>query len=285
MRLKFDARARAILRRLPVVNVYSALELALLAGLAVQCARLMWVILTPVSPLGAWMPMGPAIPADPAGVLSGFDPFYRVSGTAQAGPAVVTSLQIKLFGTRIDGARGGGSAIVAGPDGVQQSIAVGEEVAPGVVLKAVSFDHVTLQRGGTAEDLYLDQSGGGSTPPVPVGQDAPPPPPAASNLDIVPPSVAPGGVSMKQLQQDISAIPRIDGGRVSGLTLRGQGGGAGLRAAGLRDGDVLTTIGGRPVSGPSDLERMMRDGGAAGMMTVTVERDGKPVPLTIRVAK
>ena len=31
MRLKFDARARAILRRLPVVSIYSAAELLLLA--------------------------------------------------------------------------------------------------------------------------------------------------------------------------------------------------------------------------------------------------------------
>ena len=48
MRLKLDARGRAILRRLPSVNVYSAAELLLLAGLAVQAARLVWTIVTPV---------------------------------------------------------------------------------------------------------------------------------------------------------------------------------------------------------------------------------------------
>ncbi|MGJ3629868.1 type II secretion system protein N [Sphingomonas sp. MMS24-JH45] len=59
-------------------------------------------------------------------MLAGLDPFFRVSGATNAqGPAAVTSLQLVLFGTRIDAARGGGSAIVAGPDGVQRSFSVG----------------------------------------------------------------------------------------------------------------------------------------------------------------
>ena len=41
MRLRFDARTRRILRRLPVVNVYSLAELVLIGGLAIQSARLL----------------------------------------------------------------------------------------------------------------------------------------------------------------------------------------------------------------------------------------------------
>lgn len=276
MRLKFDARARAILRRLPVVNVYSVLELALLLGLAVQGARLMWTIVTPVAPLGAWVPTGPAIPADPAGVLAGFDPFFRVSGAATAqGPATVTSLQLVLFGTRIDAASGRGSAIIAGPDGVQKAVSVGEEVAPGVVLKSVAFDHVTLERGGAAEDLFLDQSRGTGAAIAPPASPGAAPVPA--------PAVGDGGaVSIAQLRADVSAIPRIEGGRISGLTLRGQGGAA-FRAAGLRDGDVVTAIGDRAVSGPADLDRLQRaaDGGT---LALTIERGGQSLPLTIAVA-
>lgn len=279
MRLKFDARARAILRRLPVVNVYSAVELALLAALAVQCARLLWTVVTPVAPLGTWVPTGPAIPADPAGVIAGFDPFYRVSGAGQAqGAANVTSLQLTLFGTRIDAAQGGGSAIVAGPDGMQRSISVGEEVAPGVVLKSVAFDHVTLSRGGATEDLFLDQSGGTGTP-------AAPPPEAGAPLTGSAPAVGAGGaVPVEQLRTDISAIPRIDGGRISGLTVRGQGGSA-FAAAGLRDGDVVTAIGGRAIAGPADLDRLAREGAAAGTLVLTIERGGQSLPLTIPVTK
>lgn len=291
MRLTFDARARAILRRLPVVNVYSAAELLLLGGLAVQSARLLWVILTPIAPLGAWIPAGPSIPADPIGVLSGFDPFFRVSGAGQAqGPASVTALQLTLFGTRMDTVQERGSAIVAGADGVQRVVSVGEEIAPGVTLKSVAFDHVTLDRGGTAEELFLDQSGGGGgTAPAapggaPVGPGGPPSGPAGA----APPPNAPaaGGatISPESLRADISAIPRIEGGRISGLTVRGQGQGV-FAASGLRDGDVVTQVGGRPVAGPADLERLVRDGAPGGNLSLTVERNGQSLPLTIPVSR
>ena len=296
MRLKFDARARAILRRLPVVNVYSAAELLLLAALAVQCARLAWVLLTPVAPLGAWVPAGPTVPADAAGVLAGFDPFYRVSGAAQAqGPTAVTSLQLTLFGTRMDSAQARGAAIIAGPDGVQKSVAVGEEVVPGVTLKAVAFDHVTLDRGGSSEDLFLDQSSGGTTVTAPSGDPAQNPPPApppgapglAAPLETPSGGTIPSGtpmVSPQQLRSEIIAIPRIDGGKVTGVTVRGQGGTA-FRAAGLRDGDIITTVAGRPIAGPSDLEMLTRARASGGTLSLTVERAGQPLPLTIPVAR
>jgi general secretion pathway protein C len=276
MRLKFDARARAILKRLPVVNVYSVLELLLLAGLAVQCARLVWTVLTPVSPLGDWRPAGPVIPSAPGAVLRGFDPFFRISG-AQTGPAVVTSLQLKLFGTRIDEATGRGSAIVAGPDGVQQSIAVGEEIIPGVVLKEVAFDHVSIERGGVREDLFLDQSGGAEVTAAPVsGGTAPapgvtPPPPGA-------------GVTVQQLQSDVGFIPRIDSGRISGLVVRSQGSGAAFRAAGLKDGDIVTAIAGRPVTGPADIDRLAGDFAGGGNLSLTVERGGQTLPIAVQMA-
>lgn len=271
MRLKFDARARAILRRLPVVSIYSAAELLLLAGLAVQCARLLWVVVTPVAPLGAWMPAAPTIPADPAGVLAGFDPFYRVSG-AQA-PAAAASLQLTLFGTRMDAAGGRGSAIVAGPDGIQKSVSVGEEVAPGVTLKAVAFDHVTLDRGGATQELFLDPASSTGAAPVAGAPAAGPAAPAAAGLTL----------PAERLRADIGAIPRIEGGRVTGLTVRGQGGGS-FAAAGLRDGDVVTQVGGKPVAGAADLERLVRDSASGGTLSLTVERDGQALPLSIPVS-
>jgi general secretion pathway protein C len=270
MRLQLDARARRWLRRLPVVNVYSLAEIALLAVLAAQVARLLWTVATPVDPLGPWRPAAVAVPGSPLDTLAGFDPFFRLGATA-TGPATVTTLQVKLFGTRMDDATGGGSAIIAGPDGVQDAYSVGEEVAPGVKLKAVFFDHVTLDRGGADEDLFLDQSGA----PAPV-----PGAPAATA------SAAPAaaGLPVGQIRQEIGFIPRLDGGRVSGLVVRPQGSGALFRQAGLREGDVLTSIGGRPVAGPDDIERITRDFRAGGNIPILVERSGQTVPLAITVA-
>src|SRR3569623_1162978 len=147
MRLVLDARARAWLKRFPRTNLYSLAEIVLLAVLAVQCARLVWLVVTPTTPLGDWRPAAPGFAGSPSAMLRDFDPFFRLSGGDDR-PGVVTSLQLTLFGTRVDEAMGGGSAIIAGPDNVQKSVAVGQEIMPGVQLKAVAFVHVTLVRGG-----------------------------------------------------------------------------------------------------------------------------------------
>ena len=276
MRLVLDARARAVLRRVPITTVYTALELLLIAALAVQCARLVWALVTPVGPVGRWHRV--AAGAAPVGILREFDPFFRLSGRAAAGPAVVTSLQLTLFGTRIDEVQGGGSAIIAGPDGVQQSIAVGQEIMPGVRLKAVAFDHVTIDRGGVAEDLFLAQ---GDQPAATVA-----PLPAAPPLVGGSPQAAvpPGGVTMAQVRSDVGFIPRIDGGKVSGLTVRAQGAGGAFRAAGFRDGDVVTAIGGRAVTSPADIERIAAQYAGGGAIAVTVERGSETIPLSITIA-
>jgi len=153
MRLAFDSRR--LIGRARGVNGWTLLELALLALIALQCARLIWTAVTPVGPLGDWS-AGPETGSAATGALGGFDPFFRLSGSG--GPVTVTSLNLKLFGIRQDQASGQGSAIIAGSDGQQRSIAVGEEIEPGVSLKAVGFDSVTISRGGADEQLFMDQS-------------------------------------------------------------------------------------------------------------------------------
>src|SRR3569623_3739065 len=157
MRLVLDARARAWLKRFPRTNLYSLADFLLLAALAVQCARLVWLVETPTTPLGDWRPAAPGFAGSPSAMLRDFDPFFRLSGGDDR-PGVVASLQLTLFGTRVDEAMGGGSAIIAGPDNVQKSVAVGQEIMPGVKLKAVAIDHVTIDRGGASEELYLPQA-------------------------------------------------------------------------------------------------------------------------------
>ena len=276
MRLKLDARTRRILRRLPVVNVYSLAELVLIAGLATQCARLAWTLVTPVSPLGDWRPAEVSVPGRPYDVLAGFDPFFRLGGVQQ-GPATVTALQLTLFGIRVDEASGRGSAIVAGPDNIQKSVGVGEEIQPGVRLKAVAFDHITIDRGGTSEDLFLVQSDA----PQGAAPGTAPLAPGVAPAPGQPPAPAIGG---NAIRSEIGFIPRIDGGRISGLVVRPQGTGALFRNAGLREGDVVTAIGGRPVTGPQDLDRVAADFAGGGNIPITVERGTQTLALAITIA-
>jgi len=108
-------------------------------------------------------------------------------------------------------------------------------------------------------------------PGVPALPNAPPPPGAR-------------GLSTAQLRADIGFIPRVDAGRVSGLVVRPQGSGAAFRQAGLREGDVITAINGRPVTGQGDMEQLGAQIGKGGSIPVTVERGNETISLTITIA-
>ena len=275
MRLTLDARTRRFLRRLPALNPYSAAELALLALLAVQGARLAWALATPVTPIGDWRPATPTVAGDPTAILTGFNPFFRLS--ADAGSGTVTALPLQLFGIRLDEASGRGAAIVAGPDGVQKSVAVGEEVMPGVKLTAVAFDHISIDRGGAAEDLFLDQSGATPAAPAPGAASAAPLLPTTAGAT---PAVSPAAPAA-DLRQQVAVMPRIDNGRVTGLTLGPKGTGDAFRAAGLREGDVVTAIGGEPVRSMADADRLAQGAAAGGKVAVAIERNGQTIQLSV----
>jgi general secretion pathway protein C len=288
MRLALDPRTQRLLRRIPRTNVYTLAELALLTLLAVQCARLVWAAVTPVDPVGEWRPAGTNLAAQSAaGALGGFDPFFRSAGgvAGAAGPVVVTSLSLKLFGVRQDAASGRGAAIIALPDGQQRSIGVGEEIMPGVRLEAVGFDNVTISRGGAQEQVFMDQSkaalaAGGTA--APVGNAAPPPATTAPLPVIaVPPPPPPAPPQAGGLGGQISLQPRLNGGQVTGIVLSPEGTGEAFRAAGLQPGDVLLSVGGQRITSAQQLAGL-RDQLAAPGASVQVERGGRVTRIQLR---
>ena len=258
MRLALDPRAGRLLRRVPRPGPYTILELVLLSLLAMQCARLAWTVVTPVGPIGDWKTLS-ARPAAPAGVLGSFDPFFRLN--PQAGPVVVTSLNLQLFGIRQDAASGRGSAIIATPDGVQRSFAVGEEIVPGVTLTGVAFDSVTISRGGATEQLYMDQS-----PEAKVVGAAPAKP---SKMELRPPVEAPPpGAPPSVTPPPVVRVPAPPPAPARDL----------LTAMGLAPGDVVTSVNGRRV-GSADEARALAREMAGRTVVVQVQRNGRLVTL------
>ncbi len=251
----------------PVCIILIALMAVLLAF---QATRLFWVIITPVGPLAGWR--APSVnliaPSAQLALFNGFDPFYRTDASA-ASAQNVTSLNLLLFGVRANESSGGGSAIIAGEDGIQNSFAVGEEVAPGVTLDAVAFDHVILSRGGVKESLYLDQS-------VPAETVSP----SGTAPQAVPSSSATGGLNAQTLQKAIGFAPRNEGGRVTGLVLKAQDDGTMLRLAGFQAGDIVVAVNGRPVSSATDIIAQFRPG---SRISVEVERGGSKVPIALNL--
>lgn len=257
------ARARSV----PLASLLIALLASLLA---IQAARLVWALVTPVGPLGDWRARAVDVvpPEARVSLFRGFDPFFRNDATP-TGTDSVTALSLTLFGIRANASSGGGSAIIAGEDGVQVSYGVGEEIMPGVILDAVAFDHVILSRGGVKESLYIDQSVPAETVGTsPVAGAATPPP--TNNVSL----------NAETLQKSIGFAPRNEGGRVTGLVLQPRDDGTMLKIAGFQPGDIVVAVNGRPVSSAADIASQLRPG---ARLSVEVERGGSKVPIALNL--
>ncbi len=262
-------------------EIWPMLVVGLLGALLIwQCVRLLWTLLTPLSPLGAWQPQTAVIasPAERRALFSSLDPFFR--GNVQ-GPATatVTSAGLTLFGINLNEATGGGSAIIAGEDGVQTSYAVGEEIAPGLKLAGVAFDHVLLDRGGARESLFLDQSG--EAPVASPGGALPAPTPEIGAA----PSGTSGEMTPAAIKAGIGFAPRTEEGRVTGVVVQPQSDGAAFRAAGLRPGDVVRSVNGRPISSASDIAGLANQLAPGARIALEVERGASVVPVAIFLSK
>lgn len=265
-------------------EIWPVLLVGLLGALLIwQCVRLLWTLLTPLSPLGAWQPQAAVIasPAERRALFASLDPFFRTNVQGPAS-ATVTALGLTLFGININEATGSGSAIIAGEDGVQNSYAVGDEIAPGVKLAGVAFDHVLLDRGGARESLFLDQSRDAAavaTPATPL--PAPTPEIGAAQAG----ASASGEMSPTAIKAGVGFAPRTENGRVTGIVVQPQGDGAAFRAAGLRPGDVIRSIGGRPIGSASDAAALANQFAPGARIALEVERGASVVPVAIFLSK
>ncbi|MHA6767802.1 type II secretion system protein N [Sphingobium ummariense] len=277
MRVPYGDTIRGLGGRVPRIDWLRVLEYGALAILALQLARLAWVLVTPVGSFGPWEGRQAQLlsPAARQALFSSFDPFFRTGTPQQAGSGVVTSLALTLYGIRLNEGSGQGSAIVAGPDGVQNSFAVGDEIMPGVVLKAVAFDHVTIDRGGAEEQLFLDQS-----QPADAAAPASAAPTTLQPFTAAPPT-SPGrdNPTAESLKSDIGVAPRMEGGRVTGLVLLSKG--PGFQNAGFQSGDVVTQIDGRPVGSAGDLQALQGRIIPGARISLMVERGASTVPINL----
>ena len=248
-------------RRLPAAPPGAILRAALIVALGIQAARLVWAIATPLGPVGDWRGGAVVPPADMA-LLSRFDPFGRLG--ASDVPVAASSLPIKLFGVRLDAATGQGSAIMAGPDGIQNSFSPGDAVMPGVFLKLVAFDSVTIDRGGALEQVFLDQS----VPPRAVVGGAAPTVDATAVAIAPSPSLIPG-VTL--------SVPSANG-----VTVSGDAANPAFRASGLQPGDVVTAVNGSPVRQGTQIDRVLAAPSETGITALTVTRAGQTLTVNVQ---
>lgn len=264
---------------MPAIDWLALLEKALLVVLALQLVRLIWAVAAPVGSFGPWEGRQAQIMSASArqALFASFDPFFRSGAPQQAGGGVVTSLALTLYGVRLNEGSGQGSAIIASPDGVQNSFAVGDEIMPGVTLKAVAFDHVTIDRGGAEEQIFLDQS-----TPAPEAETPPPAGGAGWQSAAPPPPTPPGaGPTVDSLKRDIGFAPRMQNGRVTGLAVLSKG--AGFAGAGFKPGDIVTQVNGQPIGSAGDLQTLQNQIAPGARLSLTVERGAAVASVNIIV--
>lgn len=289
MRLSLDARAQRLLRRLPRTTWFSVLEIILISLLAVQCARLVWAVVTPVGPVGDWRSDAgvPTLAAPDMALFETFDPFFRLEGD---GRVVVTDLDVRLFGVRQDQASGRGSAIIALPNGEQDSFSVGDEIMPGVTLESVDFDFVTISRNGSSEQIFLDQSTAPAASPRPQASSGTATTRATTSGQSARTSSrstqsGEQRITPSQLASGTQISPRREGNRLTGIVLQPSADDdTALRAAGFEPGDVIVSINGERIQEMGQAVSFANNLGT-GDRFVQVERNGETVSFRARVGE
>ena len=263
-------------------RVRAAVEIALALLLAVQLGRLVWIVAEPQNAAAATtVASAPIKPVD-FSVFQRFDAFFRTGGQSSLAEASAAgSGQMRLYGLRSDGA-GGGSAIIGLADGRQVSVGLGEEVEPGLVLRGVGPDHVTLARGSSVSRLIFSDVPLGVAPP-------PPPPPGPQTVTPTPAPTAPvaataaagASVDPARLMAQAGLRPRMRGARLDGFTVSGAGDPAVLRAAGLRAGDVILAVNGQPLDSLERISALRGRLANSSVAEIRYERDGQVQTSTI----
>jgi general secretion pathway protein C len=248
-------------------------EAALGLILLIQVGRLVWLFLAP-APAVQMAEAAPAQPVD-MGVLTRFDAFFRTGAASSlAGASGAEASQLRLFGVRAGG-EGGGSAIIGLADGRQLSVGVGEEVEPGLVLRGVGPDFVTLARGQSLSRLTFTET--------PTGAAPPPPPPSTDQVVTPSPAASAGAVvDPQRLMAQASLRPRIQGLGVNGFTVSSAGNASELRAAGLQVGDVILSVNGTALNSPQAIGALRGQLADAPSAELQYERNGEMRTTTIR---
>lgn len=277
--------------RLGSARGWLGLELVLVAVLAVQAARIVMIFVTPASDAQT---QPPATVAADAGIFARFDAFFRTGGQGSLAEATGADAgQMRLYGVRAGGPDGG-SAIIGLPDGKQVSVAVGETVQPGLVLRAVAADHVVLARGGSLSRLIFTEAPAGvpAPPPPPPGdqvvtpvttaEPAPPPvnvPPPVKSRPPLP------GLEPAKVLAEAGLRPRLRGARIDGFTVGGRSDSPLLRSAGLQPGDVVLAVNNTPLNGLQALTDLRGKLSDADSAEIRFERNGQVQTTTIRALR
>lgn len=191
---------------------------------------------------------------------------------------------LKLMGIIATGQSHDGYAIIDAPDGVSHLYRVGSPIVAGLMLSEVFPDHVVLLRDETPVTLRLPKSatvtraslaGSVVSPEIVAGAGGMD---SSAPASFMPPLLPTSGAILRSL----NLRPAIEHGDPMGMRVMATSAGERpLEALGLNPGDVVVSVNGAPVgAGPVGGE-LMTTINAGRTATLTVERQGRTIEITI----
>lgn len=293
------------------------------AVLALTClwlaVKLIWLVLPGAAEPEMTLPPAAAVPVSGGKAAVSVSKWHLfgsagLTNAQLARSAPATQLQLQLRGTLAEADPRSGMAVIADPVSGERAYRVGDALPGGASLDGVYPDRVILLHEGAQETLGLpyDQPGAPASsapatataaPAAPHGRvaattsaSAPSPDqiPAAAPV-FVPPQMAQGAVDFSKIQQQlgvpdpaqlmrqISAQPVMENGRMAGVRLTGGPSAALVAQLGLQPSDIVTSINNVPLDSMARANQVVQSLTNANRVTVTVNRDGKPVTLSVNI--
>lgn len=272
-------------------------NLVLVLVIARLAASLVWA-LVPVPDSARWRPApaaAPRVAAKPGVDLAAIANAHLFGQyTAPAEPMLAdlaaapdTNLNLTLLGILSNGRDDkdrGSRALIAAQGGDEKPYSVGDDVARGVQLQAIFPDRVILLRGGKLETLRLDKDNPGSSLlGSPVGNER------------APSAAAEGAAaSLASIRTEVLADPSKVANYIRVQPVNTGNGLAGYRiypgrdrsvfaAAGLRPGDVVTSVNGVQLNDPTRSLQLLSDLSQNSQINLTIDRGGQPQNFSINL--
>ena len=199
--------------------------------------------------------------------------------SATAASAPETALNFTLLGLLADDREPYSRALIATQNGDEKAYAVGDDLSRGVTLQAIFPDRVILSRNGRLETLSLERDkAGAAAGPV-----------AAENN-----SAASSTQQLAQIRQEVLQDPskaaeylRVQpanvGGQLKGYRVYPGRDRTIFSNAGLRPGDLVTSVNGVQLDDPAKALQLLSDLSQAGQVNLVVERGGQTQNISINL--
>lgn len=169
--------------------------------------------------------------------------------------------------------------------------AIGDTLAPGVLVAAIGPGQITYSRGTATGVLKVGQQPAPAPEPSAVSPNVPTPPTSSAPdplADRVNCQEGKRCTIERSLIQDVMSNPAQLGGirafpSGGGFKIAGVRRGTLLHQLGLRNGDVLTGVGGKPLASIDDALSLLPLLRSASNVEVTLSRKGKPITHEIEI--